>query len=385
MEITLVTGMVSGPTFERLLGLSKTELGICLGAASMGLLFMAPIVGHFTHRVGTFPILLAGLGGVACGIGLTLLAGGFLTLAAALALMGIASAFVGNANSTFLADLFPDKLRRVMSLASALWFTSSAVSAPAIGGWLKLAEKRQWDAWSYRAPYIVDLVLIGTCAVLAWKVVRPAARSHPAGAEAASPASEKAASPQPASKQWLWIPVLGICHGMMIIVLMAWVNPMVRGKFGVDPLRGALVLGGLAFGLGMGRLLLAGIESSLEERTWLTLSGAAGAVVISLGLAAPTYWTTLVAMTLAGLVSCSTFPSILSLVGTKFKETKAKLYGYMEASVALAGFVGPAAVGVMADHGVPVWWALGLSPLAGLMLAVLSLIWRRTEHRSPGR
>ena len=47
----------------------------------------------------------------------------------------------------------------------------------------------------------------------------------------------------------------------------------------------------------------------------------------------------------------------------------------MEASISVAGLAGPAAVGLLADAGAPVWHAMLISPAAGVAIAVTALSW----------
>jgi hypothetical protein len=71
---------------------------------------------------------------------------------------------------------------------------------------------------------------------------------------------------------------------------------------------------------------------------------------------------------------------MLSLTGTRFPESKSRVYGYLEASVASMGLTGPALVGVLADRGLSLWVALGISPLAGLVLGSGALLWRMQDR-----
>ena len=119
LEITVVTGFVAGPTFQRVFDLSKTELGIALGATDIGMLVVAPLAGQITYRRGSFFTLVLGLLVNLAGIALIGEAGGFAVLVVGLACVGASVGLIANANATFLADLFPGGLLRIMSLASS--------------------------------------------------------------------------------------------------------------------------------------------------------------------------------------------------------------------------------------------------------------------------
>ena len=381
VEITFVTGLVSGPTFSRLFGLSKTELGIVLGAGHVGLLFMSLLAGRITRRRGAIVTLSAGLVCGMTGIVMVFFAAGFVTLVAGLAVVGVGGGLMVNGYATLLADIFRDNVRRVMALASALWFSSSSLSAPIIGAWLKEAAEREWGVWSFRPPYLFDLLALAVCLFLVHRILRRrvVGQANQMPAESGSTA-ERPGGGAHRSREWLWIPALAFCHGLMVIVLLAWASPMVQAKFGVKDFQGAVVFGGIALGHGAGRFLLALARLPFDERSILAASGLFGAVLFALGLAAPTYGSALAAMSIGGFLACAPFPCILSLIGTRFAHVKAALFGYMEASIALAGLLGPPFVGMLADRGVALSWALAISPLAALALGVLALVWKLRDR-----
>jgi fucose permease len=146
-------------------------------------------------------------------------------------------------------------------------------------------------------------------------------------------------------------------------------------------LEGALLLGTVYLGLCAGRFILASIELAVDDRIILAASALSGAALFGLGLAAPTYGIALATLVIGGLAASATYPAILSLTGTRFPEHTSRAYGYLEASVASAGLIGPALVGVLADHGLSLWVALGLSPLVGVALGVSSLVWMAQDRR----
>jgi len=380
LEITFVTGIVSGPTFARLFQLSKTELGIVLGAMHVGLLITSLLAGHTTQQRGAVATLSAGLVCGMAGIAVVFLATGFVMLAAGLALIGVAGGLIINGYATLLAEIFHERVRQIMSLAAALWFSSSALSAPAIGAWLKLAAERQWGVWSFRPPYLFDFLSLATCLFLVHRILRGRAGQQAAQSRGgAESTGGKQTGRKHSVGQWLWVPALALCHGLMVIVLLAWASPMVQTKFGVKDFQGALVFGGIALGHGLGRLLLALVRLPFDERGILAASGLVGGTLFALGLAAPTYGLTLAAMSIGGFIACAPFPCILSLIGTRFARMKSELFGYMEASIALAGLTGPPIVGVLADRGIPLWKALAISPLAALALGTLALLWKLSD------
>ena len=382
-EFALVAGIVMGPTFRRLFDLSKTELGVLLGATSMGIIIFSAFVGRITQRRGSVHVFVTGILINMGSILLVLTAGGFTVLAAGLTGIGVATAFIANSNVTMLSDIYPDRLRKMISLVSASWFMSSAFSSPVIGIWLEYARSNNMCLWSFRVPYIICFVLFSICLWLGKTILKKTIDLVP-HSSAARPGFSKAmnAEIKRTRRQWLWAPALGACHGLLIIGMLSWVNPMIQEKFGANEITGALAVAGVAFGIGAGRFVLSSITSTVDERLILAASGLIGGIVFGTALAAPTTTSALIALTAGGFVCSTTYPCIVILIGNKFPVIKSRLYGYNEASVSMAGLVGPPLVGFIADRGVPLWWAMGIYPLAAWVIAVLSLTWFRRERLS---
>jgi MFS family permease len=179
----------------------------------------------------------------------------------------------------------------------------------------------------------------------------------------------------------MWVPLLIFFHGLMIGTLLEWVNSTVQDKFDVDDFDGALVLGGMALGLTLGRLLLAAVRRPWDELRLLRFSSVLGGGFFALGLAVTNYWASLAAFLVGGFIACATYPCIWTLIGNRFPVVKAKLYGYATASLALGSLIGPILVGFLKDQGVPLSLAMGICPLAGGALALSSLLWTLQDGR----
>jgi MFS family permease len=392
LEITFVTGNVAGPAFQRAFGLSDTQLGLVLGAIHLGLISIALIVGRFTRRYGPPSVLSVGVLGAAAASGIVIIAGGFAPLFLGLASLGIAAALITNANATFASEIAGDQVRRVMALASGLWFASSAISAPGIGAWLNLGRTLGLGVWSHRTAYALDVVMLLVCLVLVRRIVVPrhtaagmgASNRGPAGGQGGGPAAsipggpaapKREAPAAPLGREWPWVPALGFLHGLFVIILLSWTNPMIQAKFGATDFQGGLGVGLVSLGIGGGRFLLASIRSTIDDRILLAGSGAVGGAFLLAALLAPTLAVTYVVLAVAGVACSLTFPAILSLTGTRFPRSRSQVFGFMEASISTAGLAGPAAVGLLADSGVAIWHAMIISPLAGLGLTFTSIAW----------
>jgi MFS family permease len=375
-ELAVTVGIVMGPTFSRIFSLTKTELGILLGATSMGITIFSSFVGRITQRRGPVFVYTTGFVINMGSIGFILAAGGFSMLALGLTGIGIATAFIANANVTMLSDLYHDRLRMMVSLVSALWFMSSALVSPLLGLWLEYAHVQNLGLWSFRIPYITIFLLFSISLRLGKKILKKNFEPVLQNSSISKDLSKsKNKDIRGADRQWLWVPALGACHGLLIIGMMSWVNPMIQEKFGVNEIAGALAVAGLAFGIGGGRLVLSSLMPGVDERLILTVSGLAGGVVFGIALAAPTAATALIAITAGGFICSTTYPCIVTIVGIRFPVIKSRLWGYNDASVSMAGLAGPPIVGFIADMGMPLWWAMGIYPIAAWIIAALSLTW----------
>lgn len=404
LEITFVSSMVCGPTFQRVFGLSKTELGICLGAVHVGMILFAPFVGNITNRIGAVKVTVIGLTGVLLSAGIVIASMGMVMLLPGLALFGLSAALIANGNATMTAELYPEQLRRIMALASALWFSSSAISSPGIGAWLEFARVRGLDSFSFRVPYGFNFLFIGLCLVLITGIVAPyikkttkavasgegakngtvedqaAERNGPAADERVSESgTPKRAFEKKPLKEWIWIPCMAGLHGLFLVTLMSWVNPMVQEKFAVNEFQGSLALAVMAVGIGSGRFSLSFIRTRVDDRIILTGSGFLGGIVMALALSSSSFLVMLIALGITGFIGCATLPCILSLIGSKFPADKSRIYGFMESSIASMGLLGPTLVGALGDAGVPVWTALSVCPIAGGMMATVSFLWLHRE------
>ena len=381
MEVTFTIGVVSGQTFMDLFGMSKEQLGVFFGVANLGWLLTAPLAGRLVHRWGGFPMaaasILASLAGVALLAGATgypmLLAGGIVT--------GITLCCLAIANATLLADMYPKNLRRIASLAAATWFGSTAVMAPVIGKWLNVAERIGARQWGFRAAYAA--AMLGLLLVLAavWLVLGPRHR-----APSVPPAPIPSSTPEPHAPShgrspWLWIPLLAALHGIVLITVQSWSTKMMQERFLLPEQSAALVLSAVAIGLAVGRVLLAAVRLHVDDRTILAVGSLGGALLATLGLAAQDATLTMAAIGAGAFVSCATYPCLMAIIGTRFADAKAKLYGFMSGGIALGGLIGPTVVGVLAERTVPLHRALLISPVAAVLLAACALLWRLTDAR----
>jgi len=379
LEATSAAANVTGPTWRALFSLSNKQLGLCLGASQAGIMIASVFAGHVTQRRGPLRVLNASMIGVLLGLCLLGSAVSYQMLFLGLATIGLCAAALYNAGAVIFSGIFPFKMRRIMSFASALWFGSSLISAPLVGHWLEHASAAGWQAWSFRLPFLAMVALLAACLVLVRLRLRWS-DSFPwqTGTQDTDPAA-----PRSLRRERLWIPALGFCHGMMLIALLAWLNPMAQDVFGVSDFLGSLMLGMAALGLAAGRLSLAAFHSRIriDDRYLLAVSCSSGAVLLALALMVPNYWLALALVGLGTFSSSASAPCLFSLVTERFPQSRSRLFGYMESTIAAAAISGSFLFGLLSDMGVPLRVAMGLSPLAALAMAAGALIWKMRSTR----
>jgi len=238
----------------------------------------------------------------------------------------------------------------------------------------------------FELSHMVGMLGICICLILVCKLLKPVIRT----AKERSESQRNGNFDQNVHTQnlaansrytWLWMVLLGFCHGTMIVPLAAWANPMVQDKFTISDFKGAIVFAMLASGLALGRLTLAIFKFKADNRTLLVFSGIAGGILLAASLLSSSYVFTILLVALGGLVASSTAPCILSIVPIKFPYTKPHLYGYVGASISAAALIAPSLVGILADCGLSIDQALLISPAAAWTLGITALLWKIKDRR----
>ncbi|RKY66960.1 MAG: hypothetical protein DRQ02_08000 [Candidatus Latescibacterota bacterium] len=380
IEVIGVTGMVCGPTFQRLFSLSGTQLGILLSIGNIGVLVMSMLIGHATQRLGGYRTLQIGLGMLLLGLICVIFAHGFLPLLMGLAILGIAVAITVNANNTLLSEIFQERIRQVMALASGLWFTSSAVSVPLIGVWLEFCWNRGLESYSFRVPYLVGGIFIVVSLFSIRQFLAPLFKDISHSKVRQSPQEKCVYSHQKRkSRKWVLVIVLAVFHGFVMLSLYGWLNPMAQAKFGVGETGGSFLLACFCVGIASGRLIFSRVKLSWDNLNVLSMTGFLGGGFLCLGLISPSYIISCIFIAAGCFIYSAALPTILSIIGARFEAVKSKLFGYMEAGIAAAGLLGLPLIGTLLDSGVPHWKALLISPLSAWCLGLCSMVWKLTE------
>jgi|LSQX01.1.fsa_nt_gb DHA1 family multidrug resistance protein-like MFS transporter len=380
VEVTWVAGVVCGPVFMKLLKLTNTQLGIILGSLNVGLFAFSPIAGNISERFGASKVLFYGILGMVLGVYLVTLGFNYTFLVAGMIVTGIANAFIINANMTLLSELFPQMIRRIISLYSAIYFTACALLSPVIGRWLSFSLLKGWTTLVFRTPFAILLLFFIYFGITAekniilplMKIKEKSIRDNPVITNASSKIM---------SLKWIWVPLMSFFHGLMYIVMVSWLSPMAKVKFGSNEFKGSLFVGVAILGMALGRFILAFFEFPWEDRKVLAFSTILGSILFFAGLFVPNYFLAIMFIGFGSLIASPSFPCISSLGGRMFQDARAKVYGYMYATYAIAGIVGNLFAGMLADKGVSLSWVLTISAFSALIIGVLSLLWEFLERK----
>ncbi len=365
---------VSGPAWREIFGLSNTELGLCLGAAGGGVLIASIFAGHATERQGPLRVLTAAMSVVLLALFTVASSESFVMLFSGLIAVGLCVAVTHNAGITLLSDIFPLRFRQVMSFGSAIQFGSAVLVAPLIGYWLDYTEKISRREWGVRFPFVALAGALALCLLL----IRLRFRWLSKAPRFVKSVGEEGACEAAGDREWIWVPLIGFFHGMMLVSLLGWLNPMAQDVLGVSQFLGSMLFGACALGLALGRLALAACHSRVweDDRKVLVLSGFATSVIFGFALLSPSYRLTFFLVLVGGIACSATGPCLFSLVAGRFPGMRSRLYGYMEASVAAAAITGSSLVGLLYDLGAELRAAMALSPAAAFLLGAFALVWK---------
>jgi len=375
IEVTWIAGVISGPAFTNLLHLSNTQLGIVLGALNIGLFVFSPVAGKISSQRGSQKVLLLGLLGMIVGVCFVIIGTNYAILLLGMLITGIANAFVINANMTILANLFPDMIRRIISLYSALYFGGCAICSPLIGQWLKISMEKGWYVLSYRVPFLILLLIFIYFVIVVHRFIIPSiSQMTLTGQEKIENKTEK--EKLPGFSKWFWVPVLSFLHGLMYIVMVSWISPMAKERFGANEFQGSLFVGVVTMGMGIGRLSIAALKLPWDDRNLLSFGTIIGGLLFFAGFFVPSYFFSLSLVGLGSFIASTSFPCISSLAGDLFPEARAKIFGYMYATYAIGGILGTPFAGMLTDWGIELSWVLTISAWSALLIGAISLLWR---------
>jgi MFS family permease len=382
IEICKVTGWVFGPPMQRYFNLSNTQLGMILSALSLGAMVMSFGMGTLINRIGLWRIWKIGIIGSMVSLLLFFFAVGFWTVFIPLFALGLMHALTINANNTYLSGAFRNDSLRVMGLASGLWFGSSAVSTPLIGMWVDFAENAGMGKSMFVIPYVLEVLMLAAVLILGCKYAQPHIRKTESDdRETLNGNNNKLITKQNFSR-WLAIIIISYCHGILIVGMISWTNPMVQDRFNVSDLYGSLTFAGFALGLAAGRIAVAVGLIKLETKLIMAIGGLGGGIILALTMFAGNLWLTIIGLIIGGTGVSVAVPCFLAMISEEFPTLRAHVYGHIGVAICVAAFIAPSLIGFLADNGMALNAAILISPFSAIILGITSLVWYLRSKRA---
>ncbi len=350
------------PEIKADLALSNAQLGVAVGASSLGALLAGPVASAATARLGS--ARLGVVTGVVYGFALTLvgLAGGWAALAGAFVLMGVLDLFMDvamNAHGLHVQDAYG---RSIFNVFHA-WWSIGATAGGAVGA----------AAAALAVPVTVHLLGVG---LLLSAVTLATARWLPLRSRGAEGDHDVAVTTDAPARV---LAVLGAMAPFAALSVAAAVVEDVPGSFGAVYLRNGLGtsagVAGLAWvgfvaGMTAGRLLADRVVDRYGARRVMQAGNALAAVALGVALAVGNPVAALVGFTLVGVGACSTIPSLFVLAGRR-RARPSDGIALVSWATRVGFLASPAVVGVVADAaGLPVGVSLCAVAAAAIAIAV---------------
>jgi len=374
---------VSFPVLKRVFGSSLEGLGLMQASFYFGALGLV---------LGGGSILT--LRGYRVGLAATLA-----TLAAALAFVGAArnpamvvfgAFFAGTGvlsveviTSCLVSDLFNAR-RQILFLVLGLTGATGCILGPAtLGWWLKHAAQ---FGGTWRTAFYFAAAIMGALAL--WPILlRPSAL---AGASAA-PRSRRRTPPS--LKKLLRDPAIYTVCALSLLRavpdggMVSFIGLFTSKKFVLDTAAAALFVSAYGAGILGGRSVLVGITARWKIPDLLLFSVCMGSASLAFAatIVAPTYHSGLVLFGLAGAFSSGAGPCLSSYLGSRFAPHLATAYGLMAGVNYLGGAGGCYLIGRMGTHA-GLERGMWTMPFFSLAVAVVAIVWWRhpagirTEH-----
>ena len=344
------------PRLQEAFSLSIARSGLLAGAMAAGFVLSAMGGGWLADAAGLTRI---------CGIGLFLMAGGSLPLAAAqgfwpaasgLFIFGLGAGFTEAAGSAVISELAGARRRALLNL-SQVFFGIGAFASPYVAGTL---AARVTDGWrlSVVAPAPAALML-GLCFVLG-PVVRPHAE------EAIRWNSAVRLARKPA---FIWLALAMFLYVGGEQGVSQWLPTFAARTRGFSVQWGAWTLGAFWGAVAVGRLVIAVAHPSIDDLKLIAWGGLASAVAALLLVLLPWKTTFLLFAIAIGFFNAGLWPTIMAAAGTRFRRMPGTALGMIAGSGALGWMILQPAVGYVAR--LPVFESQERGLWAGLLIPVV--------------
>ena len=352
------------PALQERLSLTAGQLGLALLGVSAGAIVSMPLAGRLVARHGSRPVTRVAALAFALALALPPLAPSFVTLAAALAVLGLTNGMLDVAMNAQAASVQQHHRQPIMSRIHAM-YSLGGLAGAAIGGRLAAHDVRP------------SVHMAGVALALAVASFFLGMRMLPASADAAPEQSPTARFTRPL----VALGVVAFCVLFGEGAMTNWSAVYLREVVGAGP--GLAAAGFAAFSLTMatGRALGDALTTRFGAERLVRAGGTLAALGGALAIAVPQPWAVIVGFGAIGAGLSSVFPLVLAAAS----RTPNVVPGAAIAAVSMCGYsgllAGPPLIGAVAS----VLTLRGGLAIVSLTSFVVALLARTLHTKSSAR
>jgi len=335
-------------------------------------------------RSGALAVILIGAGSLLLGLAKT-----YQHVLIAASVIGLGDFWILSAYSAVITAHFADMRQRMFMWATAAFAGSATIGSSLFGHLLEKVPNWQLIFLCFAG---VVWVGFGAFSLFAGRRLRllgqqaasqdPASPSASGGIAARLGDAVKFLTAGLLNRGVFWLLGLLVVLDMFAAGnIVAWTARFFQIRDHVGDDRVGLMLSASAAGVFVGRLLMgAFVSGRFTDRTVLGTCYAAGILMYVLILLIPGYSVGLVLVFLNGAFIAAQAPTMYAIASAKFGDRAATAIPLMDAIGVLGGFMGPAAVGALADrHGLHA--VLWLIPVVGFTLVLVVFAWQVVDRK----
>jgi len=335
-------------------------------------------------RSGTLAVILIGVGSLLLGLAKT-----YAHVLLAASVMGLGAMWVLSAYSAVITAHFADMRQRMFMWATAAFAGSATLGSSLFGYLLEMVPN-----WQVIFLVFAGVVWVGYGAfsLLAGRRLRilgqPALSEDPASPSESDGIATRLGNALKFLASGLLNRGVFWLLGLLVVLdmfaagnIVAWTARFFQITYHVGDDQVGFMLSASAAGVFVGRLLMgAFVSGRFTDRTVLGTCYAAGILMYVLILLIPSYRAGVVLVFLNGAFIAAQAPTMYAIASARFGDRAATAIPLMDAIGVLGGFMGPAAVGALADrHGLHA--VLWLIPVVGFTLVLIVFAWHAVDRR----
>jgi fucose permease len=363
----------------------QTDAGMGLGYLLNNLLYITGTlaVGWLAGRLLRAPVLGAGPGLIAVGLGIVAVAPAWPVFLAGFLVLGLGAGLIDSGINALFMDLYTGRNAGALNRLH-MFFALGALTSPLVMG-LVISSGAGWQSL-VAATAVVAAPIALALATRRVPPVHPATEARSPQARAPEPRPPQAQAPEPRSRRRrLPIPLLGlaIAIAMYVAAEIGVSNWLVRFLDEAPVAQATLALSLFWAGIALGRFVSSFIADRVGPVRYAVTWTTAGGIAIVASLLAPTVPIAIACFAIAGFAAGPTYPMIVA-IGGQLVPGRSSLVSSVLVSAALIGsIIYPPLMGVLSE-------AVGLrvgmlgAGLAMLVSAGSIVVAARLAHRAGG-